>query len=268
MKDQAIAIASAAADDRAARNRLREYLQHVLLRTMFERDMLEDLVFHGGTALRILHDLPRFSEDLDFHTRTLGSGYNLGPYLQDLSRDLEQSGYRVELTPALEGNVQSCMVKFVGLLHECGLSPRAEARLNVKLEIDRRPPGGFGVRSHPVSVYFPFVVHHHDKPSFMAGKLHAILQRPYPKGRDPYDLMFYLLRWEGTEPNIEYLRQALDQTGYSGEPISKDNWRRIAADRLRALPWDRIREDVAPFLLRAADSKVFQQELLLQLLQE
>ncbi len=266
MKDHALQIAAAAADDRGARNQLREYLQHVVLRALFERDILEGMVFHGGTALRIVHGLPRFSEDLDFHTARPDPALDLAAWLGDLTADLEQAGYSVELTPKFLGNVQSCMVKFVGLLYESGLHARPQARLNVKIEVDRNPPAGFGVTSSPVNTYLPFVVRHHDRPSFIAGKLHAVLQRPYPKGRDYYDLMFYLQRWSEVEPNMPYLQEALRQTGYAGTPVLPDTWRQVTANRVQAIEWDRVRDDVTPFLLRAADSKAFLKPMLLQLL--
>lgn len=266
MKDQAVQIATAATDDRVARNLVREYLQHVILRAAFERDLLEHLVFHGGTALRILHDLPRFSEDLDFHTTRADPTFDPAVHLAGLATDLEQAGYSVEMTPKLTGNVQSCMVKFSGLLYDCGLHSRRGAKLNVKLEIDRNPPDGFGVATSPVNTHFPFVVQHHDRASFIAGKLHAVLQRPYPKGRDYYDLLFYLQRWNDVEPNVRYLQEALRQTDYAGAPVQTDTWRQVTADQVRTIDWENIRSDVAPFLQRPADAKAFQKQLLLQLL--
>jgi len=268
MRDQAVQIAAAAPDDRSARNQLREYLQHVVLRALFARDVLQDLVFHGGTALRIVHGLPRFSEDLDLHTAGPGVAFEMASHLPALQRDLEQAGYRVELAPKLRGNVHSCMVKFPGLLHECGLHARPQAKLNVKIEVDRNPPPGFGVATSPVNVYFPFVVQHHDQPTFLAGKLHALLQRPYPKGRDDFDLIFYLQRWATTEPNIPYLQAALRQTGYTGATVTRDTWGQVTADAVRALDWNRVRDDVAPFLLRPADAKVLERDTLLQLLDD
>ena len=106
----------------------------------------------------------------------------------------------------------------------------------------------------------------HDRPTFLAGKLHAVLQRPYPKGRDYYDLMFYLQRWSDVEPNLPYLRNALRQTQYAGAPVADDTWRQVIADQVEAVDWGRIHEDVAPFLFRPADVKAFQKQMLLLLL--
>ncbi len=266
MKDLAIQVCAEPGTDGARRNRLREYLQHAVLRALFERDVLAGLVFHGGTALRILHDLPRYSEDLDFHHASPDNDVDLGETLAFLLADLERSGYEIVLAPKLADNVHSCAVKFVGLLYECGLSPRPEARLSIKLEIDRRPPTGFGIEVSSVDLYFPYVVRHHDRPTFIAGKLHAVLERPYPKGRDYYDLLFYLRRWDQTEPNLAYLTNALRQTEYEGETITADNWRGIVAAKVEAVDWAQVVADVDPFLLREADASALRKERLLQLL--
>jgi len=61
---------------------------------------------------------------------------------------------------------------------------------------------------------------HHDRASLLAGKLHAILQRPYLKGRDLYDLAWYLSDREWPAPNLEYLNNALLQTGWQDMAFS------------------------------------------------
>ena len=66
MKEQALALARSAADPGQSLNRMREYLQALVLRSLYESEAFRPLAFLGGTALRFLYDLPRFSEDLDF----------------------------------------------------------------------------------------------------------------------------------------------------------------------------------------------------------
>ena len=97
---------------------------------------------------------------------------------------------------------------------------------------------------------------------------HAVLQRPYAKGRDYYDLMFYLNRWRQTGPNVAYLVNALQQTGYEGEAVTADNWRRVVAARVEAVDWPGVVADVDPFLLREADATALRKDRLLQLLGE
>jgi hypothetical protein len=262
MKDRALSIVEEKATDLAKRNHLREYLQHVILRELFELKFLDDVVFHGGTALRILHDLDRFSEDLDFHTKTPDPDFALEPVLESMSGRLDAQGYDVSCSEVGEGNVRSSFVKFAGLLYEAGISAHENEKLRIKLEIDCQPPAGFGTKTSRVGAFFPYVVDHHDRPTFIGGKLHAILQREWAKGRDFFDLMFYLDRWPETDPNTTYLNNALDQTGWEGPGLTVDNWRAVTADRVEQVDWDAVREDVAPFVLRSGELAALRKDLL------
>ena len=269
MKEKALEIAAQADTEHLRLNRLREYLQQVILREMFELDWLAELVFHGGTALRMLYGLRRFSEDLDFHLRQPNRQYSIESRMKDLRRKLELNGYDVEYGPVSSGNVRSAFIKFAGgLLYEAGISPHQTQKLRVKLEIDTNPPAGFGTDTSLLDQYFPIAVTHHDKESLVGGKCHAILQRKWSKGRDFYDLLFYLTRWEGTEPNFEYLNSALKQTGYGGSRIDASNWKEAIRERVEELDWSRVREDVRPFLLDPADLKAFRKEFLVSKLSE
>lgn len=110
-------------------------------------------------------------------------------------------------------------------------------------------------------------IEHHDRASLLAGKLHAILQRPYIKGRDVYDLLWYLSDPAWPEPNLTLLNNALQQTGWEGEPLTEDNWRRIVQGRLEALDWKQVVADVRPFLEPAADPGILQMGNLMRVLQ-
>lgn len=268
MKEQALEIASSGDNRLSARNLLREYLQHVILRELFDAGLLDSFVFHGGTALRLLHDLPRFSEDLDFHLDRQNPDYNLKNTLQKLQNSLEASGYKIHRSDSLEGTVKSSFIKFRGLLYEAELSPHQDENLSIKIELDTNPPEGFSLDSSFVSEFFPISLLHHDRSSFLAGKLHAILQRNYTKGRDFFDLMFYISRWEKLHPNIEYLNNALSQTGYTGPEISETNWKAEVRNVVREIDWGKVKQDVGSFLERQSDLKAFQKDYLVSLLED
>ena len=260
MKSQARAIVQGAANPRQARLLLREYLQHLILRQLFEQKILQQWIFHGGTALRIIYGLNRFSEDLDFHLRTPDSQYSLTATVKALCRNLELQGYRISESRIVERTVLSAFISFEQLLYEFNLSPHSNAKLSVKIELDTNPPGGFDYRQTLVNQYFPFGLIIHDLPTFLAGKLHALIQRPFTKGRDYYDLVFLLSRWQELIPNITYLRNALRQTNYRGEEITEHNWRNVILDIISKTNWDRVIKDVEPFLESVADLQSLNRE--------
>lgn len=75
----------------------REYVQHVFLRSLYRLGGdTEKLLFKGGTALRIVFDSPRFSEDLDFSSFGLAHTQVESLFMGTLS-DLEASGLNIEL---------------------------------------------------------------------------------------------------------------------------------------------------------------------------
>jgi len=266
MKEQALAIARGESNRRDATNRLREYLQHLLLRELFEQNILEQLVFHGGTALRILHNLMRFSEDIDFHIKAPKPELHIESIVETLINHLEYQNYQVTYKNKITGAVHSSMIKFEGILFEANLSTYPEEKLSVRIEIDTNPPQGFGTKFTMVNEYFPFGVIHHDENSFLSGKLHAILQRPFTKGRDFYDIWFFLSRWKNCQPNFKYLNNALKQTKYDGGEITETNWVNVIYECINSANWSQVIKDVEPFILQEQDLKLFKKKILLDLL--
>jgi hypothetical protein len=89
----------------------------------------------------------------------------------------------------------------------------------------------------------------HDMPSLMAGKLHAILARPYTKGRDWYDFLWYAART--TKPSFALLGSSLHQTGpWAGKTLVVDEaWcHRELSRKIKSLDFLKIREDVRRLL--------------------
>lgn len=144
--------------------------------------------------------------------------------------------------------VNSAFVRFPGLLYEFGLSPHQTEKLAIKIEIDTSPPVGATLQTTVINRHFLVALQHHDLTSLMAGKLHAILSRSYAKGRDIYDLLWYLSRLEPTDPNITLLRNALIQTNWHGAQVTTETWKSVIDIRLREVNFAEIVADVGPFL--------------------
>ena len=149
--------------------------------------------------------------------------------------------------------VHSAFVRFGGLLHELGLTPHRDQVLAVRLEVDTNPPAGAGLTTTVVRRHVLLQLQHHDPASLLAGKLHAIMQRPYPKGRDLYDLLWYLSDPQWPAPNLALLNNALQQTGWDGGALLAGTWRAVVLQRLESIAWARTLVDVRPFLEPSAD---------------
>jgi predicted nucleotidyltransferase component of viral defense system len=252
MKELALALVREVTDPGLALNRLREYLQALVLRSFHEGEAFRPLAFVGGTALRFLHGLPRFSEDLDFSVIS-PKGYAGRDWMAKVKRDLTLAGFDAEVTWNDRKTVHTGWVRVAHILHDAGLSGLLNQKLAIKVEIDTRPPEGARCERRLVTRHVTFLLQHYDLPSLLAGKLHAAITRKYAKGRDWYDLVWYLSQRPPVKPNLPLLRNALDQTRGAGRHDAND-WRRLLRARLATLPTEAIRDDVRAFLERPHDA--------------
>lgn len=101
----------------------REFLQARILLSLQDHGAFSNWAFVGGTALRFLYNLPRYSEDLDFSLAVPESETRFEPLMRSLKGDLLAEAYSVEIKVRTRNAVASAMVKFRGLLHEVGISP-------------------------------------------------------------------------------------------------------------------------------------------------
>ena len=266
MKDYLRSLVHGAPDPLGARNRIREYLQVRILEVLQQEGAMLSLAFHGGTALRLLFRIPRYSEDLDFTLERPERGYAFRKYLEAIQKTFTAEGYSVSLKINDRRVVHSAFVRFPGLLYECGLSAHPGEVLAVKIEVDTRPPAGVGLEVTLVRRWVTLRLQHHDRASLLSGKIHALLQRRYLKGRDVYDLIWFLSDPEWPPPNFVHLNHALHQTGWQGPRIDEGNWREILWQHLSRRSWHRVVEDVRPFLERASEASLLTLEHLKMLL--
>src|SRR3989338_85113 len=193
-------------DAEAKFNLAREFLQILILKILADRLAFKHLAFVGGTALRILFDLRRFSEDLDFSI-TRKKGYSFHKLSQDLQYQLKKYGLDVDLEENEQKTVESIMLRFKDILSSLGLSPLKSQKLSIRLEIDTNPPAVWKTDISLINKIYTFTVVHYDIPSLYASKLCACFFRKYVKGRDFYDLVWYL--GKKVMPNFRLLNNAI-----------------------------------------------------------
>jgi predicted nucleotidyltransferase component of viral defense system len=226
-------------------NRTREMLQLATLRILHDQGALNNLAFTGGTALRIIFDMRRFSEDMDF-SLVDKTGYDFPKTMAELTRGFNLYGLKVETQPKEERTVHSAFFKFTGLLKELGLSPLAGQKFSLKLEIDSNPPQGGQVTSTFVNKTYPLMITHFDLPSMFATKLHACFFRKYLKGRDYYDFVWYL--GKRIKPNYTLLNNAIKQTQGDDPGITESTLKGYLLKNIEKVDFKAARGDVERFL--------------------
>ena len=265
MKDYLLELAAKQSGMNAKINTMREYLQAYILRIMHEEGVFSFTAFVGGTALRFLYNLPRYSQDLDFSLEK-GKKLAIASLMKQIKNEMSLAGYKVFITFNDEKTVQSAFVKFSGLMKDAGISSFAEQNLAVKIEIDTNPPQGAATEVRVVNKYFPLSFLTYTKESLFAGKLHAVLSREYTKGRDFFDIGWYLSKWEGLSPNIVLLTNALRQSGWKNAYPAEGTWRDIIYEAVQKADWRKVKNDVENFLERTQDMDTFTKENVLNLI--
>jgi predicted nucleotidyltransferase component of viral defense system len=258
VKEEAVNLARNIADPARRLNVLREYLQALVMRSLHESEAFQCLAFVGGTALRFLYGLPRYSEDLDFSLNS-ANGYNPEQWMTKTKRDLELAGLDAAVTLNERKTVHVAWIKIAGVLKETGLAAMPQQKLSIKLEIDTRPPEGAVTRNQVIERHRMFAVKCYDLPSLMAGKMHALITRRHCKGRDWYDFIWYQAQRPQPEPNLVLLQNALDQTEGQGA-FESGNWKNLVLNKIANLDVTKVREDVRPFLEEPKEAALITRE--------
>lgn len=243
-------------------NALREILQEVALLGLWRSKFFEHAAFYGGTALRILYGLDRYSEDLDFSLLKPDISFSLGSYGDALQREISSFGFQVEfetIKKTRKSTIESAFIKantykeliVIEAMEELLRDLHPAKKLKIKLEVDIDPPDGFTVETQYVLQPIPFSVRVYSLPDLFAGKLHAILCRRWKtriKGRDWYDLVWYCGRYP--EIRLQHLEKRMRQTGdYSGDdPLTPGIMLSLLHEAVERLNVEKAREEVARYV--------------------
>lgn len=234
---------------------LKEIYQEIALSGLARSNFFKVAAFQGGTALRIVHQLKRFSEDLDFVLLKETASFQWRSYLKAIETEFSSFGVILEAKERkiAEGAIKTAFLKedSFGQILELTYTrlPSDEQKIAIKLEIDTKPPFGSDFENAFLSYPYPFSILIQDLPSLFASKCHALLCRPYEKGRDWFDFLWYLVR--NVPVNALLLKNALYQHGpYKGEEISlsKEWLHEQLKKKISGLKWPSLIRDVENFL--------------------
>ncbi len=248
-------------------NALREIVQELALLGLWRSKFYEHAAFYGGTALRIFHGLPRYSEDLDFSLLAPDAAFDLAPHTEAVRAELASYGFAFEVEKKekqVETAIDSAFIKGntrINLL-EIGVPGGLEnhfpagRKLKIKMELDTDPPAGAETEVETLLLPIPFQVKLYRPSCLFAGKIHALLCRNWKrrvKGRDFYDFVWYLAK--GIPVHLAHLQKRMEQTGHweGAEALTGEALLGLLRKRFTEIDFDQARADVLPFI-RDADA--------------
>ena len=237
-------------------NVLQELMQHYVLASLSRVRLFARTAFHGGTCLRILYGMNRFSEDLDFVLKEPDATFDWGPYLERIRKDCAAEGihFAVQDRARMETAVRKVFLKTdsIGriLKLELPYGRHVARKIRIKLEVDTNPPDGATFETGYITFPVTAAITSMTLESGFGSKSHALLCREYTKGRDWYDFLWYTSR--NVVPNYELLANALEQQGsWTGrKPEVTPEWFVDAMrNRIEKIDWQTARNDIARFIM-------------------
>ena len=232
----------------------KEILQDIALYGLWRAGFFDSAAFQGGTCLRIVHGMSRFSEDLDFILKQPDPDFSWPVYLQGMVQCFEEFGLQSEILDKsrMDQRIKKAQIKDNSICHQLNLSFFREnpaKKQTIKLEIDVDPPENSGFAYRYLDFPLDFEVCHQDLNSNFSLKIHALLCRPYVKGRDWYDFNWYVK--QRVKPNLAHLQAALLQWGpWAGQEIQIDlKWlKQKLTEKIGRIDWQDAAMDVERFL--------------------
>ncbi len=246
---------------------LKEILQELALVGLWRAKFFEHAAFYGGTSLRILYGLDRFSEDLDFTLLAPDNNFSLDYYNSFIRTELESYGFDVQVetsSKVWQTPIQSAFIKTntLGELLKIGIPKNftkgfhPQTQLKIKFEIDTEPAPAYRTEARflktPINIAIRTVI----LEDIFAGKVHALLFREWKgrvKGRDWYDWL-WLVR-KGAKLPLERLAIHMHTSGFlkPSQSLTREDFEKLMEDKISALDLNSALADIKSFI---ADTSV------------
>jgi len=262
------------------KNAIKEIVQEIALLGLWRAKFFEKAAFYGGTALRILHQLDRFSEDLDFSLLNPNPNFDLTEYEKAIKDELQSLGFTAfveKKKKSKQSAIDSAFIKIntiehllhVGIPSGIKQNIHPEEVMKIRLEVDTDPPDdGAKTETALLLLPSPFSVKTLRLEDLFAGKVHATLCREWKgrvKGRDWYDLVWFVSR--NTPLNLNYLEARMRQSGYWNEKLSmtSENLLSLFDQKIDTLDIQSAKNDIINFIKDSSQVELWSKEFFRQI---
>ncbi len=255
----------------AVERALAETIQSIALLGLSRGGFFSDAAFYGGTALRLLYHLDRFSEDLDFSLMLPDAAFRFDTFLTPLRNEMEAFGFAVDIQEHRKKQaspIASAFIKANTRIHLLKANfPGAvtnrihrNAVCKVKLEVDIDPPPYADFEVAYIDEPVPFSLRAYSGPALFAGKMDAVLSRGWlnrVKGRDWFDFAFLVRK--NIPLLLPHLEARLRQKEVYTEnaPLDEARCIKLIGQRIESVDFEAAKADVLPFVPHVRDLDVW-----------
>jgi predicted nucleotidyltransferase component of viral defense system len=259
---------------------IKEIIQEIALVGLWRSKFFEHAAFYGGTSLRILYDLDRFSEDMDFTLLQSNLEFSLDKYNDGIVRELVSYGFSVDVdTKSKSWNppIRSAFIKAntlgeiikVGVPTSLTRGLHPETTLKIKVEVDTDPAPAYDVETvflqRPVSVGVRSVV----IKDMYAGKMHALLFRQWKgrvKGRDWYDWLWFMRQNIPLDLDRLAIHMKKGSNLDKEESLTPEIFEEMMRNKIESLDLESAKQDMFAFAQDQQIIATWSKELFLQMI--
>ncbi len=240
-------------------NVLHEVMQQIALAGLARGGFFQKAAFYGGTCLRLLHDMHRFSEDMDFSLLEPDRNFRFEDYFPAVVEEFKLAGKDVEIKMKHKGQpsaIESAFLKESSDVFDIGFT--TEKRLKVKIEVDIDPPPKFSTEMKPVNTPRTFWARAYTLPDLFAGKVSAALFRKWKhriKGRDWYDVAWYIAK--RVPLDLAHLVERAKESAPEADVSTPEKVIAAFNARIDSIDFENARLDVEPYVMDKADLDVW-----------
>ena len=255
-------------------NALKEIFQEIALLGLWRAKFFERAAFYGGSALRILYGLDRFSEDLDFSLLKKTPDFDLTPYNKAVTKELAAFGFAASVetkNKQLQSNIESAFIKadskkqllVIEAPQEVVKNIHHMQTIKIKMEVDINPPGLFSTETKFLLNPIPFSLRSFIKSDLFAGKIHALLCRPWVirvKGRDWYDFVWYLS--QNVPVNLLHLKERMIQSQVWDRKkiLNKNILIELLMQKIHETDFNKAKNDISPFIKKSSSIEIWSKD--------
>lgn len=244
-----------------------EVCQKITLAGLRRGGFFDHAAFYGDTCLRLFHNLPRWSDDMDFSLTEKRNDIHLENYFDAIREEFKLAGFDVTITKKEKkgfGRIESAFLKKNTEAYDIKFQTKKSVK--VKIELDTDPPLMFATEQKLLIQPYSFMTRCFTLPDLYAGKMHALVYRAWQKrvkGRDWFDFEWYVRNQIPLD--FKHLQERIKEFG--GEDVSLEAFLDLLRRRLSTTDIDNVKQDVLPYIdsSRQEELAIWSNEYFLQL---